>query len=144
MLYVSTECDDLAHLCDRVLVLRHGRIAAEVGRDHLSGPLLAGLCHTGDRDGLMAEARPNGNLVGTSLADRIFVAGRWIRSASDDLIDVVNPATEKTIASVPGGVAGGRRPRRAARRPAAFAEWSAWPVHERVDLLDPWATGWAR
>ena len=46
VLYVSTECDDLAHLCDRVLVLRHGGIVAEVGRDHLSGPLLAGLCHT--------------------------------------------------------------------------------------------------
>ena len=82
----------------------------------------------------MAEGRPNGNLVGASLADRIFVAGRWIRSASEDLIDVVNPATEKTIASVPGG--GAEDVDRAVQAAAsAFAEWSAWPVQERVDLV---------
>jgi ribose transport system ATP-binding protein len=32
ILYVSTEHDDLAHLCDRVLILRNGRIAGELSQ----------------------------------------------------------------------------------------------------------------
>ncbi len=48
VIYVSTECEDLAYLCDRVLVLRHGRIAAEAGHKDLSAERLIGLCLTGE------------------------------------------------------------------------------------------------
>ncbi|CAN5146675.1 aldehyde dehydrogenase family protein [soil metagenome] len=36
-----------------------------------------------------------------ALHDDIFVGGRWLRSTSDDVIEVVNPATEEVWARVP-------------------------------------------
>ena len=49
VLYVSTDCEALAHLCDRVLVVRHGRVVASAGRQDLSVELLSGLCLTRER-----------------------------------------------------------------------------------------------
>ena len=43
ILYVSCEHDDLAHLCNRVMVMRHGRVVAEVGKAELSADRLAHL-----------------------------------------------------------------------------------------------------
>lgn len=40
VLYASTEFEDLAHLCDRVLIMRYGRIVAEVGREELTAERL--------------------------------------------------------------------------------------------------------
>jgi ribose transport system ATP-binding protein len=42
-LYCSTEYEDLAHLCDRVLIMRHGRIVAQIGRAHLRAERLEAL-----------------------------------------------------------------------------------------------------
>ncbi len=74
------------------------------------------------------------SLVGTSVAQRLFIDGEWIRSLSNDLIDVVNPATERAITAVPGGTADDvdRAVRAAAE---AFSDWSARSVHERVGIL---------
>ena len=41
ILYISTEYDDLAHLCDRVIVMRHGKDVAEIPRGGLSGGAIA-------------------------------------------------------------------------------------------------------
>lgn len=41
VLYVSTELEDLAHLCDRVIVVRHGQAVAEFARPHLTATALA-------------------------------------------------------------------------------------------------------
>jgi ribose transport system ATP-binding protein len=40
-LYVSSEYEDLAHLCDRVLVLRDGAVVAELAAPHLDATALA-------------------------------------------------------------------------------------------------------
>ena len=43
----SVEYEDLAHLCDRVLVLREGRIVAELRRSELSAARIVEQCYTG-------------------------------------------------------------------------------------------------
>jgi ribose transport system ATP-binding protein len=44
VLYVSSEHDDLAHLCDRVLVMRHGTVRSELGGDALTAHDLTAAC----------------------------------------------------------------------------------------------------
>ena len=39
------------------------------------------------------------------MTNDIYVDGRWIASASDESIEVINPATEEVIGSVPAGTA---------------------------------------
>lgn len=56
VLYVSTEHEDLANLCDRVVVVRDGRIAAEVDKAHLSGARISALALATERQ---AEAVPS-------------------------------------------------------------------------------------
>jgi aldehyde dehydrogenase (NAD+) len=64
-----------------------------------------------------------------------YIGGRWAGSAGDDLIDVVNPATEEVIDQVPAGhpadvdaaVAAARR---------AFPDWAATPPAERARFLE--------
>ena len=64
----------------------------------------------------------------------IFVGGRWVRSAGNDVITVINPATEAPIATIPRGVA--EDVDRAARAAAAaFAAWSQTPVAERAAIF---------
>jgi ribose transport system ATP-binding protein len=43
ILYISAEYEDLAHLCNRVLVLRGGRAVADIGQDNLTTATIAGL-----------------------------------------------------------------------------------------------------
>lgn len=47
VMLVSSEHEDLAHLCDRVLVVREGVLCAEVGPDGMSGDRIAELCYAG-------------------------------------------------------------------------------------------------
>ncbi|WP_457552573.1 hypothetical protein [Desulfobacula sp.] len=35
--------------------------------------------------------------------DKLYINGEWIKSNSDEIIEVINPATEKSCAQVPGG-----------------------------------------
>ncbi|MEV0160153.1 aldehyde dehydrogenase family protein [Nonomuraea fuscirosea] len=65
---------------------------------------------------------------------QLYIDGSWTASASDDSIEVVNPATEEIIDRVPAGVpddveaAAGAAAR-------AFPEWSATASTERAKLL---------
>jgi ribose transport system ATP-binding protein len=43
----SVEYEDLAHLCDRVLVVREGRVVAQLGRGELSASRIVEQCYTG-------------------------------------------------------------------------------------------------
>ena len=67
---------------------------------------------------------------------QIFVGGKWIRSAGAAVIDVIDPATESIIGSVPNGTAEDvERAVRAARE--AFGAWSQTSPDERAE----WAQG---
>lgn len=46
ILYASTEYDDLAHLCDRVLIFRAGELYCELARDQLSKERILEQCYT--------------------------------------------------------------------------------------------------
>ena len=35
--------------------------------------------------------------------DRLFIGGEWVRPAGDDVLDVISPATEELVGSVPEG-----------------------------------------
>ncbi|PKZ64134.1 aldehyde dehydrogenase family protein [Gordonia terrae] len=80
------------------------------------------------------------------LADRIaasvleaarhqYINGQWVEGESGRFIDVLNPATEESIAQVPEGTSAEvERAARAAR--AAFESWAATSVEERLRLLE--------
>jgi aldehyde dehydrogenase (NAD+) len=61
------------------------------------------------------------------------IAGEWVDSATER-IEVVNPATEQVIASVPAGTAADVDAAVAAAN-AAFPAWSATPVDERIKIV---------
>jgi aldehyde dehydrogenase (NAD+) len=72
--------------------------------------------------------------------DRIFVGGEWVEPETDERIEVVNPATEEPIGSIPTcGPADADRAVRAAR--AAFDPWSQTPREERASCLEAIAAG---
>ncbi len=72
--------------------------------------------------------------------DKFFIDGRWVAPSGDDVIEVVNPATEMVIASVPEGTAEDVDAAvRAAR--TAFEGWAARPVVERAAFLEKIADG---
>lgn len=63
-----------------------------------------------------------------------YIGGRWTRAESDELIDVVNPYSEKVIARVAAGsVLDATAAILAARK--AFHDWACLPVHDRVAVL---------
>jgi aldehyde dehydrogenase (NAD+) len=64
----------------------------------------------------------------------IFTAGEWTVPASTDVIDVVNPATEAVIGTVPAGTPGDIGTAVGAAR-EAFASWSATSPAERAAHL---------
>ena len=65
----------------------------------------------------------------------LYVGGEWVPSTGTDVIEVVNPATEQVIATVPAAsTADADRAVRAARD--AFPAWSALSVDERVDYVE--------
>jgi aldehyde dehydrogenase (NAD+) len=66
--------------------------------------------------------------------NRIYIDGRWVASTGRDVLQVVNPATEETIAVVPRGTAEDvdLAVQAAAR---AFPSWSHSPVQQRVEVF---------
>jgi len=72
--------------------------------------------------------------------DRIFVGGDWVEPESTERIEVVNPATEEPLGSIPAcGPADADRAVRAARE--AFDAWSRTPREERAGHLEAIAAG---
>ena len=69
----------------------------------------------------------------TLTRDKLFIDGGWVEPAGSGTIDVVNPATEEVIGSIPEGTSeDADRAVRAAT--AAFASWSVVDAHERAVL----------
>jgi aldehyde dehydrogenase (NAD+) len=69
-----------------------------------------------------------------TMTAHIFVGGEWITPASTEVIDVINPATEKVIASVPAGSAADIDTAVGAAR-AAFDGWARTTPAERAGYL---------
>ena len=65
---------------------------------------------------------------------KIYIDGKWVPSAGDGFIDVVDPATVGVLAAVPDGTAADVDAAVAAAR-RAFEAWWHTPVAERVALL---------
>jgi betaine-aldehyde dehydrogenase len=72
--------------------------------------------------------------------DKFFIDGQWVSPLGREIIEVVNPATEGIVATIPKGTAedidGAVR---AAR--AAFGAWSATSIEERAAWLEKIAAG---
>src|SRR5689334_14412550 len=67
---------------------------------------------------------------------RLFIDGEWVDASSDDAIDVINPATEDVIASVPQASIGDvDRAVAAARRAFDEGPWRGMSARERSDQL---------
>jgi aldehyde dehydrogenase (NAD+) len=71
---------------------------------------------------------------------KLFINGAWVPSQGAGTIDVVNPATEVVIASVPSGsIADVEDAVSAARK--AFEDWAQTPVRDRTQILRRIADG---
>ena len=66
---------------------------------------------------------------------RHFIGGEWVASRGEGWIEVINPATEATLARVPAGNAADIAAAAEAAR-GAFAAWSSTTVEQRAELLD--------
>lgn len=66
--------------------------------------------------------------------DRLFINGKWVKTNSADVIEVVNPATESACARVPNGNREDVNTAVAAARRAFFA-WADTPAEKRAELL---------
>jgi len=72
--------------------------------------------------------------------DRIYIGGEWVAPSGSERIEVVNPATEETIGSIPAcGPEDADRAVAAAR--AAFEDWAATPRGERAGHVAAIAAG---
>ena len=65
---------------------------------------------------------------------KLYLDGSWVDPLGDDRIDVLNPATEALVATVPRGGAGDVD-RAVAAAAGAFRHWSTTPVPERQRYL---------
>jgi len=70
-----------------------------------------------------------------SARQQIYVDGKWVDSAGDGSIDVVNPSNEEVIGSVPDGVSADIDAAVAAAR-EAFPGWAATPLEERLGYIE--------
>src|SRR3954454_7246389 len=74
------------------------------------------------------------NMQAMGTAERLFVGGEWVAPSDGGIVDVINPATEETVARAAlGGPRDVDRAVRAAH--AAFAEWAGRSVAERAAVL---------
>src|SRR5215831_9513035 len=75
-------------------------------------------------------------MSGMDIASRshVFVGGRWAEPRATGAIDVVNPATEQTVATVPAGSAADIDDAVGAAR-AAAGGWAATRPGERAAIL---------
>ena len=67
--------------------------------------------------------------------DAIYIGGEWVEANGEGTIEVVNPATEQTIGSVPVGSSSDVDAAVAAAR-TAFPEWSASSLEARIEALN--------
>ena len=66
--------------------------------------------------------------------NQIYVNGKWVNSAATDVIPVINPATEETIATIARGTA--EDVDRAVRAAAdAFPSWSKSSIDDRIAVF---------
>ncbi len=72
--------------------------------------------------------------------NELYIGGKWVSSAGDGTIDVLEAATGDLLARVPAGTESDVDDAVAAAR-AAFDEWSCSPVSERVSVLRRIADG---
>ena len=73
----------------------------------------------------------------------LYIGGEWVTPNSTELIEVVNPATEEIIGTVPSGTdADADAAVRAAR--AALAGWSKLTIADRVDYVERIADAMAK
>jgi acyl-CoA reductase-like NAD-dependent aldehyde dehydrogenase len=73
--------------------------------------------------------------AGSSLTrDKFYINGAWVAPAGSGSIDVVNPATEEVVGTIPEGTPEDADRAVAAAR-AAFESWSQTSVEERVKYL---------
>jgi len=67
---------------------------------------------------------------------QLYIGGEWVDAASDDGLEVINPATEETIGSVPqGSIADIDRAVAAARKAFEDGTWRRTPPRQRSDAL---------
>ena len=67
--------------------------------------------------------------------EHLYIDGKWVDSTGEGSIEVINPANEETIGSVPVGSAADVEAAVAAAK-AAFPEWSKTSVEDRVGYLN--------
>ena len=69
------------------------------------------------------------------LFDKLFINGEWVKSNSTEVIEVINPATEKPCAHVPRG---NREDVNAAVASArqAFNSWAHTPAEKRAEIMN--------
>ena len=67
--------------------------------------------------------------------EHLYIDGSWAEPTGEGKIEVINPATEEIIGSVPVGSAADVEVAVAAAK-AAFLEWSNTSIEERVDFLN--------
>ena len=72
--------------------------------------------------------------------DRIFIGGEWVQPSGGETIEVVNPATEEAIGSVPACAPADAEAAVAAAR-EAFDSWSRTPREERAGYVKAIAAG---
>ena len=75
--------------------------------------------------------------AGTNMNERqhLYIDGSWVEPNGEDTIEVVNPATEEVIGSVPVGNESDANAAVEAAR-AAFIGWSESTIDERSDYLN--------
>ncbi|MYV97791.1 aldehyde dehydrogenase family protein [Streptomyces sp. SID3343] len=66
---------------------------------------------------------------------KLLIGGKWVEAASGKQIDVVNPATGRTLGTIAQGDASDIDRAVAAARRAFEGEWSRWTPHQRRMLL---------
>ncbi|MDE0708328.1 MAG: aldehyde dehydrogenase family protein, partial [Candidatus Poseidoniales archaeon] len=67
--------------------------------------------------------------------DSLYINGEWVQATGEGVIEVVNPATEKIIGSVPIGSQADVDAAVTAAR-AAFPTWRATSCEERITVLN--------
>lgn len=72
--------------------------------------------------------------------DKFFINGQWVTPHGTETIDILNPSTEETVATLPLGTAEDVDDAVAAAK-AAFPAWSQTTTEERASYLDKIAAG---
>ena len=67
--------------------------------------------------------------------EELYIGGQWVKSLGEGTIEVVNPADDELIGSVPVGSAADVDAAVAAAH-SAFPSWSQTPVGERAEYLN--------